>query len=78
MSSVVAVGYNSRKTTTVGDIIMPDWSLHDDRPHIPNAETIVAIEENKEFFRKLKEGEVQPRFNNLAEFYISLFSEDEE
>jgi len=74
MSKALSVGYNNRSTATIGD----DAMYHDNRPHIPNAETLAALKESDEFFRQLKAGEVQPRFNNLAEFFISLFSEDDE
>ena len=44
--------------------------------HIPNAETISAICETDEHLYQLETGEIKPRFNNLAEFFISLLSEE--
>ena len=74
MHRTPAVEYNSNNVAVIGDDIM----VHDNRPHIPNAETLAAMTETDEFFRRIKAGEIQPRFNNLAEFFISLFSEDDE
>ena len=56
----------------------PDWREHGDRDHIPNAETLAAMRETDEYFRLLEEGKIQPRFANVAEFFISLFSFEEE
>ena len=44
--------------------------------HIPNAETISAMRETDEHLYQLETGKVKPRFNNLAEFFISLLSEE--
>ena len=62
--------------TTTADL--PDWAAHGDRPHIPNAETIAAIERSQEYFRKLENGEIQPRFANVADFFASLLDFDSE
>ena len=53
-------------------------SAHDNCSHIPNAETLAAMKEGAEHLRQLKAGEVKPRFDNLAEFFVSLFSDDED
>ena len=47
-------------------------------PHIPNDETLEAMSEANEHLRQLKVGEIQPRFNNVAEFLVSLLSEEQE
>ena len=57
---------------------LPDWAAHGDRPHIPNAETLAAIERSQEYFRKLESGEIQPRFANVADFFASLLDFDSE
>ena len=45
--------------------------------NIPNEETLSAIAESKEHLRQLVAGEVQPKYKNVTDFFISLFSEDE-
>jgi len=69
----LAIEYNNRKT----DFVMGEINVRE-CPHIPNAETLAAMKEADERLRQLEAGEIQPRFNNLVEFFISLFSEDDE
>ena len=34
-----------------------DWSVHDNCEHIPNAETIAAMEETEEIIKRIKAGD---------------------
>jgi len=68
MSKTLAIGHNNRNTAAAGD----DAMCHDNCPHIPNAETLAALKEAEEHLRQLEAGEIQPRFNNIAEFFNSL------
>jgi len=73
---------NSRSNTVIGDDDMRtrtlDWSAHEKSSHIPNAETIAAMKEADERLRQLETGEIKPRFSNISEFFISLFSEEDD
>ena len=52
-----------------------DWSSHDTRPHIPNAETLVAMKEADEHLRQLESGEVQPKFDISQSFLFLSFQQ---
>ena len=54
-----------------------DWSAHDNCDHIPNAETIAAMEETEEMIRKIKAGEHVPRYNSFAEILAEVEAEIE-
>ena len=73
---------NSRSNTVIGDddmrIRTHDWSAHEKSDHIPNAETLAAMKEADERLRQLETGEIKPRFSNISEFFISLFSEEDD
>ena len=70
MSKALAVGYNDSKSifggATMDDHAL-DWSAHDNCTHIPNAETIAAMEETEEIIRQIKAGTRKPM--TLEEFF---------
>ncbi|MCL1987140.1 MAG: hypothetical protein FWG64_04120 [Firmicutes bacterium] len=59
-----------------------DWSAHNNCQHIPNAETIAAMEETEEILRKIRAGEHTPRYDSfeemLAEVDAEIAAEEEE
>ena len=81
MSNLAVTGYNNSEAKSVIEVDavntkLAGWSEYDNHDHIPNAETISAMLEADEHLRRLEAGEIQPRFNNLAEFFLSLLSEE--
>ena len=55
-----------------------DWSVHDNCAHIPNAETIAALEETEEIIRKIKTGEyAEPSYTCFAELLAEIDTEIE-
>jgi len=70
MSKSLAIGYNDNKPI-FGGIVMDnnvvDWSAHNNCDHIPNAETIEAMEETEEIIRQIKAGIRKPM--TLEEFF---------
>lgn len=55
-----------------------DWSIHDNCDHIPNAETIAAMEETEEIIRKIKTGEHSgSTYNSFAEILAEIDAEIE-
>jgi hypothetical protein len=83
MSKALTIDYNNSRTKSVigvdyVDNQQTDWTAHDNCEHIPNAVTLAAMREADEHIRQLEAGEIQSRFNNLAEFFVSLFSEEDE
>ncbi|MCL2016943.1 MAG: hypothetical protein FWG68_11925 [Defluviitaleaceae bacterium] len=60
-----------------------DWSAHNNCQHIPNAETIAAMEETEEILRKIRAGEYSgPSYDSfeemLAEIDAEIAAEEEE
>ena len=87
MSKAVAIDYNNSKTNSVigvdimdkKEIDWTDWSAHDNCAHIPNAETIAAIEETEEIIRKIKAGtDTSPSYTCFAELLAEIDAELEE
>ena len=83
MSTTTTIGYNKREAKSLNEVYLMDskkldWTAHNSCDHIPNAETIAAMNEGEEHLRLLKAGDARPRFNNLAEFFVSLLSESDE
>ena len=57
-----------------------DWSAHYNCAHVPNAETIAAMEETEEIIRQIKAGERQLKTleDFLAEMHSWLEEDDDE
>ena len=69
MSGAASTGY-----ATDGQAL--DWSAHDNCAHIPNAETIAAMEETEEIIRQIRAGEYAGlTYSSFAELLAELDAE---
>ena len=51
-----------------------DWSAHDNCAHVPNADTIAALEETEEIILSIKAGIRRP-YKNFAEIVAEIKAE---
>jgi len=74
-------GYNESRTESINEVHtmenkLLDWSAHENCKHIPNAETIAAIEETEEIIRNMRAGtDTSPTYSCFAEILAEIDAE---